>query len=152
MKKITKWGSIASIVGVVLAVAGFLSANADNEFDNNIDSNSGNVINQGNGSVVIYNSAANSANTKYSKTVSTDEGAGAMLMQEPKFDAFLSLNKNPLQIGRLLNGTEIKVINCGDFPASEKLSLQISWCKVEVGEGDFSATIGWLPTKNILKL
>lgn len=152
MKKLGKIGSIASIAGATLAVVGLINVNAASEYFNNNQNISGNVFNQPSGSIHIDNRETTTVTTNVSKTVSTHDGAGAILMIKPDFKAFVSIERHNLHIGRLINGTELKVIRCEDFSASKHLKLQVPWCKVEILEGDFSTRIGWLPSANIVKI
>ena len=76
--------------------------------------------------------------------ITDHDGAGALLMTEPDFRAFLSHTmgrSDEKVIGRLVNGTEVAKIELKEADMSEP---NPPWVKVKVLEGDLKDSEGWI--------
>lgn len=81
--------------------------------------------------------------------ITDHDGAGAVLMTEPNFKAFLSnviSSKGNKVIGRLINGTEVANLEITDADRTliEANETTPPWVKVRVLEGRFEGKVGWI--------
>jgi len=83
--------------------------------------------------------------------VTDHDGAGALLMTEPDFRAFVSSSINAAGekvVGRLVNGTEVAKIELKAAGASEP---NPPWAKIKVLEGELKDSIGWILMNSLRK-
>lgn len=83
--------------------------------------------------------------------VTDHDGAGALLMTEPDFAAFIDSaisGKGERVIGRLVNGTGLSMIELKEGNSEEPTP---PWAKVKVLEGTFKDKEGWILMKAIRK-
>lgn len=148
MKRITKFGAIASIFGLGVTLFSLASVSAENNRNiNNHGFIGGNVI-QNNGPT-----ENNFFTNSVERTVSKDDNLGpTYLMRNPDYSAYASIHKNESQMARIFDGTEIKIIECDAFAVSNKISIEIEWCQVEISFESGTSKVGWLPAKNIRKI
>lgn len=78
--------------------------------------------------------------------VTDHNGAGALLMTEPDFEAFIGStfsDKGEKVVGRLINGTEVAKIEVtsADVPRAD---MKMPWAKVRILEGDLKGKEGWI--------
>jgi hypothetical protein len=79
--------------------------------------------------------------------ITEHDGAGAMLMKEPDFIAFLETSTgrlNEKSIGRLINGTKLADLQ-------ERHNDPVPWLKVKVLDGDFAGKEGWVQQRSVRK-
>ncbi len=83
--------------------------------------------------------------------VTDHDGAGALLMTEPDFRAFVSSSigsEGKKVIGRLVNGTEVAKI---ELKTADPNELSPPWAKVKVLEGELKDSIGWILMNSLRK-
>ena len=83
--------------------------------------------------------------------VSNHDGAGALLLTESDFKAFLSAmisGKGEKILGRLLNGIELEKLELKEGNTEEPSP---PWAKVKVLEGELEGSVGWILMNSLKK-
>ena len=137
MKKLTFWGSVASIMGLVIT---FVSLQANSE----VTSTTGNkspAINNTKGDINI-NYGASTAPISKKYVLRGSQGGQPMVLKFPHTKGLLDPSEKVCS--QLFNGTQIK-------PLSEKASQSgyEIWRKVEILEGDCIGKVGWVLSPDI---
>lgn len=76
--------------------------------------------------------------------VTDHDGAGALLMTEPDFKAFIASTmdgEGDKIVGRLVNGTEVAKI---ELKPANREEPSPPWAKVKVLEGELKDSVGWI--------
>lgn len=149
MNKLNKLAAYSTIGGFVVAVSSFVFANSSTtNITNDNKNNQGSIINQPNSPITINNNYGTQQRESVD-AITIFNGAGAMLLRKPDMQASNSIKAHPLHIGRLANGTRVKIIGDTTLKAHPQLDMNVKWYKVKIVNTKYAGTIGWLPMYNL---
>ncbi|MEE2730549.1 MAG: hypothetical protein VYA55_06970 [Pseudomonadota bacterium] len=137
MKKLSLWGSIASIFGLFLA---FMSINATS-VEQNVNGNQNNVIGENKGTINI-NQGSNSPETKKEYVLRNPKAGSVLVISEP--DPIAASTDSSRHVCMAMPGTVVSLT--GEKANYAGIDM---WRKVRITSGDCEGKIGWAALENI---
>ncbi len=137
MKKITFWGSVASIVGLLLALLS-MQANSD---DTTTMGNQSPAISNTQGDVHInYGDTKIDSSKKY--VLRESQGGQPRVLKSPDIRGIL--DPSAQVCGQVFNGTEIKPLH--ETATQEGYEI---WRKIKILKGECAGKVGWVLSPEI---
>jgi len=139
MKKLTLWGSIASIVGLFVS---FVSMQAFSEDVTTLRNKSPAISNTQGDIHINYGDTSTSSTKTY--VLRESQGGQPVVLKSPHTKGILDSSQHVCN--QILNGTRIKPLE--EIATQEGLNI---WRKVEIIEGKCSGRVGWVMSPDISK-
>ncbi|MFC3153476.1 hypothetical protein ACFOEK_20715 [Litoribrevibacter euphylliae] len=136
MKKISFWGSLASILGLVVA----FTATEATSINQNTNGNQNNVIGENNGTINI-NQGGSSQSDHESYVLKNPKYGSVLVVSEPNLMAATDSNKH---VCMAISGASVTL--SGEKSAHAGVDM---WRKVKIENGECAGKSGWAAIENI---